>query len=101
MATPLDLFFAWQRLGIEWMSLMAGSGAVIARRTGRRPTARRLHAMASEKVLAATVASQAMARAMPPTIPATLPAMGLAWARILAAGMAPYSARVRANSRRR
>ena len=98
---PLDAALAWNRLGLQWIEMVAASGRVISHRTSRQNTPAQLFGMGSEKVQAAIESSHAMTRRMA-TLPATDPlAMWNAWAGVLASGMAPYHARVMRNARSR
>lgn len=96
-----DGFTAWHRLGLDWIEMMSASQAIITRRVAQRPTPQRIHTMASEKAVAAVESSAAMTRQLLRPPPATLQGAWLAWMSLLSAGMAPYVARTKANSRRR
>jgi hypothetical protein len=81
------------------MEMMTASGAVIARRSRRKPSAVQWMRMGGEKAEAALASGNAMAREMT-TFPYYDPmAMWGAWARVLGVGIAPIRARAVKNSR--
>jgi hypothetical protein len=100
--TALDAAFAWQKLGWQWLEMMAASGQVIAHRSRRANTPAQLFTMGSEKVEALVASSNAMTRQMlASSPPASAAAAWGAWARLLTSGMTPFHARARRNASRR
>ena len=97
---PLNAAMNWNRLGLQWIEMMAAAGHVISHRSSRHNTPAQLFGMGAEKVQAAVESSHAMTRRMIgfPTGGDPL-AMWNAWAGVLASGMAPYHSRARRNAR--
>lgn len=95
----MNTAMAWNKLGLNWLEMMAASAQVITHRTSRTNTPAQWYGMGSEKVEASLKASQAMASRMA-RLPTHDPlAMWHAWAGLLSSGMKPYHSRAVSNAR--
>jgi hypothetical protein len=90
---------AFNRLGMQWLEMMAASQAVILHRLSRSNTPAQVIEMSTEKWEAALLASRAMSRYLLAAPPTSMPAAMNAWARIVTSGMQPFHARAVRNAR--